>query len=82
MVNIFKYSKYVFYVILIISVIWIVHKKTESMKTLKRGETRNNEISGFDKVMFELTGIMEKIKPSSPFTNEMKKQKQTLLNHL
>ncbi|MCK9412845.1 MAG: hypothetical protein M0Q53_11130 [Prolixibacteraceae bacterium] len=52
------------------------------MKTLKPGETRNNEISGFDKVMFELTGIMEKIKPSSPFTNEMKKQKQTLLNHL
>ncbi len=79
MVDLLRVSKNIIAIIMIIAVIWIVCKKTESMKP---GENRSNEISGFDRVMIGVTGIMEKINPSSPFTNQMKKQKQTLLNHL
>jgi ABC-type glucose/galactose transport system permease subunit len=82
MVNIFRLSKYIISVIMIIAVIWIVFKKTEAMKTLKPGENPNNKISGFDRVMIGVTGIMEKLSPSSPFTREMTEQKNTINNHL
>jgi len=82
MVNILRLSKNAIVIILIISTIWIVYKKTEAMKTLKPGENRSNEISGFDRVMIGVTGIMEKLRPSSPFTRQMAEQKNTIINHL
>lgn len=82
MVNILRLSKNAIVIILIISAIWIVYKKTESMKTLKPGENRNNAISGFDRVMVGVTGIMGKLNPSSPLTRQMVKQKNTIINNL
>ncbi|MCL6103934.1 MAG: hypothetical protein M1292_15875 [Bacteroidetes bacterium] len=52
------------------------------MKTLKPGENRSNEISGFDRVMIGVTGIMKNLKPSSPITRQMIEQKNTIINHL
>jgi preprotein translocase subunit YajC len=79
MLNALRLSKYIIPVIMIIAVIWIVCKKTKAMKL---GENRSNGISGFDRVMIGVTGIMGKIVPSSPFTREMKTQKETFFNHL
>ena len=50
MVDLLRVSKNIIAIIMIIAVIWIVCKKTESMKP---GENRSNEISGFDRVMIE-----------------------------
>ena len=77
MVNIIRFSKYIIPVILIISVIWIISKKT---KATTPDETQGNTISGFDQAMVGVTGIMEKINPSSPFTRQMKAQKERVLN--
>jgi hypothetical protein len=82
MVYALRLIKYIIPVIMIIAVIWIVSKKTEAMKPAKPGENRSNEISGFDRVMIGLTGIMEKLNPSSPLTSQMKTQKETFFNHL
>lgn len=82
MVNILRLSKNVIVIILIVSAIWIVYKKSEAKKPLKLGENRSNEISGFDRVMIGVTGVMEKLRPSSPFTRQMTKQKNTIINHL
>ena len=80
--NILRLSKYIIYTILILSVIWFVCKKTESPNTLEPGESQSNDISGFDRVMIGVTGIMEEINPSSSFTRQMTKHKNTIINHL
>ena len=82
MVNIFRLSRYTIAIIMIIATVWLVIKKNEAMKRQKAGDEQNFEVSGFDKIMFGLTGILEGLHPTSSFTRQMTKQKNTIINHL
>ena len=82
MVNIFRLSKNVFMLILVIAAIWIIYKKNESMYSPENDESKSKEISTVDKVMIGFTSILEELNPSSSFTRQLTKQKNTVINHL
>ncbi len=82
MISILRILKNTVLAIMIIAAVWIILKKTDSKNTLSSGSGKPGEISGFDNVMIGLTELMETFYPSSPVSNQMRKQKEKILNQL
>lgn len=72
-----KISKYTIMALMVVSLIWIIAKKSNSKNMADKDQ---GTVSGFNKMMIGFTGIIERLTPASPLTRHLKEEKQKLFN--